>query len=478
MEQKNNSIDFKKRFHDCDNKFNTLFDLTSVASKVIGSDLTILRVNDALVELLGYESDEIVGTTILDYACEAYKEHWHDLQEALWLQKVPSFKLQACLHAKDKRLVWVNVTTILYEDQGETYGFTVLDDITGIKQLEDAQRRLNLALKYSRMAVWEFDLVNNSVYRSEGHDEIFGYKKQQDDWTIESYYTHFEEKDLFKFRNALSSIVPGGKIDLQARLITANGTVRWVNIQGVLEADQKGKLIKILGTISDITRDKLIERHKDDFISVASHEMKTPVTSLKATLQLLDRMKSELPPAVQQLITLANRSVGKMIALIDDLLNAGKSYNDQLKLRKSAFNLSELMDECCGHLRVQGVAVRIEGDQDIRVRADAERIERVMVNLLSNAVKYSPLNEPIVIRIDKSATAVKIAVMDKGMGIPPEKQTLLFERYYQANTSEGAYSGLGLGLYISSEIIKKHGGEMDVISEVGQGSTFWFTLPL
>ena len=97
MEQKNNSIDFKKRFHDCDNKFNTLFDLTSVASKVIGSDLTILRVNDALVELLGYESDEIVGTTILDYACEAYKEHWHDLQEALWLQKVPSFKLQACV---------------------------------------------------------------------------------------------------------------------------------------------------------------------------------------------------------------------------------------------------------------------------------------------------------------------------------------------------------------------------------------------
>lgn len=246
----------------------------------------------------------------------------------------------------------------------------------------------------------------------------------------------------------------------------------------MLEADQKGKLIKILGTISDITRDKLIERHKDDFISVASHEMKTPVTSLKATLQLLDRMKSELPPAVQQLITLANRSVGKMTSLIDDLLNAGKSYNDQLKLRKSTFNISELMDECCGHLRVQGVAVRIEGDQDIRVRADAERIERVMVNLLSNAVKYSPLNEPIVIRIDKSATAVKIAVMDKGMGIPPEKQTLLFERYYQANTSEGAYSGLGLGLYISSEIIKKHGGEMGVISEVGQGSTFWFTLPL
>jgi PAS domain S-box-containing protein len=130
IQEKNELDDFEKRFRECDAKFNTIFDLTSVSSKIIRSDLTILKVNRAFCELLGYPAEEIAGTKILDHACEAYIAHWHDLQEALWSKRVPFFKLQACLYRKDRSLVWVDVTTILYNDQGETFGFTVLDDIS------------------------------------------------------------------------------------------------------------------------------------------------------------------------------------------------------------------------------------------------------------------------------------------------------------------------------------------------------------
>lgn len=170
MREKDELNDFEKRFLECDSKFNTIFELTSAASKIIRSDLTILKVNKALSELLGYPPEEIEGTRILDHACEEHIAHWHRLQEELWAKKVPHFKLQACLYRKDRRLVWVDVTTILYNDQGDTFGFTVLDDISGLKKHQESEKRLNVALKYSDTAIWELDLETKEVFRSPDHD--------------------------------------------------------------------------------------------------------------------------------------------------------------------------------------------------------------------------------------------------------------------------------------------------------------------
>ena len=473
------SKDFKKKFLECNDKFNTIFRLTSAASKIIASDLTILKVNDALAELMGYSAAEIEGTKILNHVCPEFKQHWHDLQMALWSKKVPFFRLQACLNKKNKSLVWVNVTTILFNDEGETFGFTVLDDITGLKHFEESERRLNMALKYSKMAVWEIDLKNDTVYRSECHDELFGYPQPLEIWKIETYFPHLWEDDQPKFRVAICSLHEGNPIDLQLRLKTQDGSVKWVNFQGKTETDGTGKPIKILGTISDITKDKLIERHKDDFISIASHELKTPITSLKTSLQLLDRRKEGLADQLKTLILQANKSVNKIVLLVDDLLNAGKSYKDQLDLKKTPFNLRKVVEECSSHLRIEGShTLDINGPEILKVNADAERIERVVVNFLSNAVKYAPDSKQIVIEIEKIARTAKVSVTDQGPGIPVDKLPFLFDRYYQANGVEGHYSGLGLGLFVSTEIIKRHGGEIGVNSKLGSGSTFWFTIPI
>lgn len=470
--------DFEQRFLECNEKFNTIFRLTSTASKIIASDLTILKVNDALAGLLGYTAEEIEGTKIMEHACEEYKAHWSELQKAIWSGTVPFFKLQACLHRKDKTLVWVNVTTILFEDQGETYGFTILDDITGLKHFEESEKRLNIALRYSKMAVWEFDLNEKAVYRSEGHDEIFGYESQQENWTIEHYYPHIWEDDLEKFKMAVESLSEGHIMDQQVRLITRDGSVKWVHFQGKTETDDNGKPIKLLGTISDITSEKLIERHKDDFISIASHELKTPITSLKISLQLLDRMKEGLSGSLKGLVLQANRSINKIVLLVDDLLNASKTYKNQLDLKKTPFNLYKTVKECINQMRIKGShEIVINGPQALEINADAERIERVIINLLSNAVKYAPSSEKITIQIEQVDTMAKVSVTDQGGGIAPEKLPLLFDRYYQGNNEREHYSGLGLGLFISAEIIKKHGGEIGVLSEQGKGSTFWFTVP-
>lgn len=230
--------------------------------------------------------------------------------------------------------------------------------------------------------------------------------------------------------------------------------------------------------INDITKDKIIERHKDDFISIASHELKTPVTSLKASLQLLERSPQPQSERNTQLISQANKGINRISLIIDDLLNAGKNYSDQLKFRKTTFNLYELAQEICEqYASSETQTVTLNGDKSLIIHADSERIGRVLTNLISNAVKYAPGSAEIKVELQDETAFVKVSVTDQGPGISKEKIPLLFNRYYQADDQQGQYSGLGLGLFICANIIRKHAGEIGLESIPEQGTTFWFTLP-
>ena len=478
MQENRAQDNFEKRFKECDDKFNAIFKLTSVASKIIGSDLTILKVNKALCELLDYPPEQIEGTKILDHACEEHIAHWHRLQEEIWSRQVPFFKLQACLYRRDRSRVWVDVTTILYNDQGETFGFTVLDDISGMKQLKESQKRLNLALKYTGTAIWELDLETKEVFRSHNHDEIFGYPQRQAHWSLESYYPHISANDLPAFKEALNNIQAQGGVDVQVRLNTADGKLQWLNIKGKTETNKAGKAVKLVGVINDITNDKIIERHKDDFISIASHELKTPVTSLKGSVQMLQRDANRQSDRTKRLVAQASRGINRISLIIDDLLNAGKNYRDQIELRKTNFNLFKLVQEIVELFASTDVpAVTITGKKNIIVHADSERIGRVLTNLISNAVKYAPGTAEIKVELIDHETYVKISVIDQGPGIVAEKIPLLFDRYYQAAGQQQQNSGLGLGLFICANIVRKHGGEIGVDSVPGERTGFWFTLP-
>ena len=130
-------------------------------------------------------------------------------------------------------------------------------------------------------------------------------------------------------------------------------------------------------------------------------------------------------------------------------------------------------------MRIEGVyTIRSEDDVDLKVCADAGRIDQIMINFVNNAIKYAPGSKEIRIKVERLGNLAKVSVIDKGPGIPPEQLPYLFDRYYRVDSSGSQYSGLGLGLYISSEIIKKHDGQIGVESEIGKGSVFWFTLPV
>lgn len=174
----------------------------------------------------------------------------------------------------------------------------------------------------------------------------------------------------------------------------------------------------------------------------------------------------------------AESSTVKLTYLIADLLSTTRIDQGQLALNLTKFPVGELIDSCCSHIHLEGgYQLKREGDDSIMLYADQQKTEQVMVNLVNNAVKYASESMVITIRFEQLPTAVKITVIDQGPGIAQDHLNQLFDRYFRVDEKKHQTSGLGLGLYISAEIIKRHGGEIGVDSKLNEGSEFWFTLP-
>lgn len=240
--------------------------------------------------------------------------------------------------------------------------------------------------------------------------------------------------------------------------------------------------LRWVGTFTDIHEQKLAEIKKDEFLSIASHELKTPLTSIKAYVQLLERTieSQECCPA-EGYIRKVNCQVEKLNVLIADLLDISKIENGKLQIRPSLFNLEKLIDEVVETTKHsfdhRDLTIIKNGEIIGDVWADEMRIEQVLINYLSNAVKYNPSNNTIRIFTEKFDNEIKVNITDYGLGIPDSKKPFLFNKFYRVEETSMRFQGLGIGLYICSEIINKHNGTVGVESEEGQGSTFYFTLP-
>jgi len=221
---------------------------------------------------------------------------------------------------------------------------------------------------------------------------------------------------------------------------------------------------------------------RDEFISVASHELKTPVTSVKMFTQVLKKHSEQIGDikAVNHL-TKMDKQLNKLTELIYDLLNVSKIQAGKMEFRQELFDFDTAVREVIDVLQqsVEKHKLIIEGKTGKKVYGDAERIGQVVNNLVSNAVKYSPKAIKVEIRLSTNKQCVQVSIQDFGIGMSKEHLERIFERFYRIyDTTDKTFPGLGIGLYISSEIVKRHGGKLWVESEIGKGSTFSFSLPI
>lgn len=246
--------------------------------------------------------------------------------------------------------------------------------------------------------------------------------------------------------------------------------------------DSHNNITHFVGMWKDITERILLEKRRDEFVGIASHELKTPLTSMKIFAQILQKNLEKRGD--KQPLYFVNRmstQIGKLITLVNDLLNISKIQTGKLELRSELFDLDELITQTIIDFQHAHDTHQIikTGKTTKKIYGDRDRLEQVLINLITNAIKYSPKSDKIIVSSFENQDTVTVSVRDFGISIPKEHYQRIFERFYRiSNKHEETTSGLGIGLYISSEIIKRHKGAIWVESKKGKGSTFYFSLPI
>lgn len=275
-------------------------------------------------------------------------------------------------------------------------------------------------------------------------------------------------------------------LELEARIKNIHtGDYRY-HLLRITPVDEGSGIKKWVGTFTDIDDQKKVEKEKDEFLSIASHELKTPLTSIKAYVQLLDRkLKLEKESAEAGFMAKVQDQIEKLNTLITDLLDVSKIENGKLKINRKPTSLEKVISNAVETILQthdeNNVKISWHGiNSDVLIPLDEIRIEQVLINFLTNAIKYSPQNNQVIVTtfVDEEKQEVKVSVTDFGIGIPDFKQDAVFRKFYRVEESSLQFQGMGIGLFICSEIIKQHHGTIGVSSKLEEGSTFYFALPL
>ncbi|RVU00369.1 hybrid sensor histidine kinase/response regulator [Mucilaginibacter limnophilus] len=234
--------------------------------------------------------------------------------------------------------------------------------------------------------------------------------------------------------------------------------------------------------LKEIAQRKQAESKKDEFIGIASHELNTPLTSVKGYLQLAERqLEKDQVDQAKMFIGRSKAQVEKLNHLVSDLLNATRIETGKLNYKYTEFELEPFIGHAVDSVLQSYPDVQINTDVNgsVKIYGDETRLEQVLVNFLTNAVKYAPESNNVWLTARLlPGDLVEVRVRDEGIGIPKEKQPYIFDKFYRVEDNHNQFQGLGMGLYICSEIIKHHGGEYGLESEPGSGSTFYFRIPL
>lgn len=245
--------------------------------------------------------------------------------------------------------------------------------------------------------------------------------------------------------------------------------------------NRESKVIAVAEIINDITHQKQIESLKDEFIGIVSHELKTPLTSIKGYTQILEQTIKDLNnQKATEYLQRTNKYIDKLSILISDLLDISRIQAGKFEFNNEEYDFDQMVSEVINSFQPLSNKIKIikKGSTGKKIFGDSARTEQVLINLLSNAIKYSPDTDKVIVTTQSNKDHVILSVKDYGIGISKENQKHLFKKFFRVEGTELKFSGLGIGLYISSEIISRQGGKIWVESEVDKGSTFYFSLPI
>ncbi len=390
------------------------------------------------------------------------------------------------LHKKGYYLWLRDQLRLLRDEQGnplEIIGSCF--DISDRKQAEaegkEFNRRWRSALDKIQMIVIQLDLDSNVQYINPFFLKISGFSPEE---VIGKHWiTHFvssEHKLSLEtiFQEILEEINNEYHVN---SILTKSGEERIISWHNSVLKDKQGQSMGVISIGEDITEKHRLEQIKSEFLSIVSHELKTPLTAIQASLSLLS--EKIIDPASQDgemAISIANDGVDRLVRLVNDIFDAERLQSGTFQIKKSDCHTQKIMTDAIAQVQelAKQADIKINVSPDAyALHADSDRLVQVLINLLGNAIKFSPPSSTIDVSVEQQTSYLLFTVRDRGRGIPSHKLEIIFERFKQIDSSDVRdKEGAGLGLAISKEIVEQHGGKIWVESTVGKGSNFYFTV--
>ena len=369
-------------------------------------------------------------------------------------------------------------------------------DVTERKQLEQevtsAKEQLEIILQNVADGIAVVDANDRLVYVNDAVAHLSGFASSTELLAaLQAGVVHRHEK--FTVWDEWGQLLPASERPTtqalrgkQAKALlqyqnNATGQSYWTLVRAQPIFGAHGQVQFVVTVYIDITEQKELEQRKDHFISMASHELKTPLTVLSAFTQLLlEQFAAEERQDVVRQLSKMDDQISNLTKLVADLLDISKMQAGQLELAQEVVDMDELVHEVVENLQPTTTHhLLIEGAAQQPVSGDRDRLGQVLIILLTNAIKYSPRADTVWVRLAHTRDTLTVRVQDFGIGIAQSHQRRLFQRFYRVlSKKDQTYPGLGIGLYIAHEIIERHGGKIWVESVEGKGSIFSFSLPL
>ncbi|MBC7759004.1 MAG: PAS domain-containing protein [Phormidesmis sp. FL-bin-119] len=425
------------------------------------------------IELRLAAIEEIAKQQDLNEETKAVNEELRSTNEELFTTKQEIETLNEVLAANIEEIVAAN------EELKQIQNRLFVSNI----ELQESEELKNMAIEQAELGVWHIDASTREFIASKRLKEFFGYFDHEI-MEYDAAINHIREDFRDKVANEVEQAIQTGKAyEIEYPIVTyRDKQQRWLRATGKLNPATNGRNSYLSGTIMDVTERKEDDQRKNDFISMVSHELKTPLASMIGYIQMLNSRaaKSEDDFAVG-ILDKANKQSKKMNALINGFLDMKRVETGKIPIDREIFDMAELLKESEEEsmATMSSHTVVFAPVERIMVEADRDKIGQVITNLISNSVKYSPAGSTINVACVNTDNMARVSVKDQGMGISQVNHSQLFDRFYRVESEEkGNVSGFGIGLYICDEIIRRHHGKIWVESELGKGSTFHFTIPI
>ncbi|MXV50118.1 PAS domain S-box protein [Pedobacter sp. HMF7647] len=456
---------------------------------VEGDPMYMTEMNDSFLEIIGRTRQEVKS-----------KPYWEVIPEAKAVYKPITDNVLATgntyrAYEHEIMLVRNGLPEIVYIDfvyepmidfLGKAYAIMIVaidvtDKVLARRKVERAEESLRMAVDAAELGTYFINATDRIFNPSPRLKDFFGFKPHEEvpyEAAINQIHPDYRQRvaDMVE-----AAFIKGERFDLEYPVMGFHdGRIRWVRGIGTMQ-HYDGKDF-FTGVLHEITERKQDEIRKNDFIGMVSHELKTPLTSLGAIIQVADaKLKDNEDEFLSGAMRKAAVQVKRMAEMINGFLNISRLESGKIRIEKTKFNIVDLVNETVDEMKatVNNHRIDFTACPSTQVFADWEKLLSVLSNLISNAVKYSMGGTTIEILCESGDDEVTVSIKDQGIGIKSSDKDKIFDRYYRVeNNNTKHVSGFGIGLYLSAEIIKHHNGRIWLESEPGKGSTFYFSLPL